>query len=176
MCFHFFFAGCPIHPTTDHQMSTSFCHIWPKQILTGFLCTDCSSREELGNPQRKYPFPAIWILWFSVHSACLSRSSTLENGDIFPCFLALPIEKMEVTTWFHLGFLPNPLSGELGLTEAFCVFTLFLSDSHSAAYFWAVYSGSYNHVSLFFHFGYLKLSVNVSESCAEGDVGLPAVI
>lgn len=41
-------------------------------------------------------------------------------------------------------------------------------------YFWAMYS--HNHVRLFLNFGYLKLSVDTSEACAEGEVGLPAAI
>lgn len=34
-----------------------------------------------------------------------------------------------------------------------------------------MYSGSYNHVNLFLHFGYLKVNVKPSEACAEGDEG-----
>lgn len=54
--------------------------------------------------------------------------------------------------------------------HCFCQIHIQLTD------FGALYTGSYNQVSLFLHFGYLKLSMNASEACAEGDMGLPAEI
>lgn len=87
----FLIACCPKHGTTDHQMLASLCLIWPGQSISGFLCTDCSSRGELDNSQRKCPFPSICVLGLpSIH---FSRSSTPENAVTSPCFLTFPVGK-----------------------------------------------------------------------------------
>lgn len=133
VCFQFF-AGCPIHATIDHQILASLCHIWSRKSITGFLCTDCTSRKELSYSQSVHSLQSGYCDLLYIQPVSVDPI-LLKMGTFPPAFLAFPVEKVEDTTWFHPGYLPNPWSGELGLTETFSVFTLFLSDSHSAAIF-----------------------------------------